>query len=104
MVVILVLEAMVAYVVARVLSKIKMANPFTIEVSKKLEKVSYLLLMTWVAAMFYNGHEQWLSKQIPGLQQNLISTEFLFLAGVIFVFAQIFKKGVEIQTENELTV
>lgn len=104
MVAILVLEAIVAYIVAKVLSKIKMASPFTIEVSGKLETVSYLLLITWIAAMFYNGHQQWMAKKIPGLEQNLISTEFLFLAGVIFVFAKIFKKGVELQTENELTV
>lgn len=33
-----------------------------------------------------------------------MSAEFVFMAGVVFVMSQIFKKGVEIQTENELTV
>ena len=35
---------------------------------------------------------------------TLISGDFIFLAGIVYVFSQIFKKGVEIQSENELTV
>lgn len=104
MIAILVLEAYIAFLVIKVLSKIKMANPFTIEVSKNLEKISYIILLTWVTAMLYNGHAEWLSKRIAGLQENLISGEFILLAGVVFVFSQIFKKGVEIQSENELTI
>jgi hypothetical protein len=30
--------------------------------------------------------------------------EFLFLGAIVFVIAQVFKKGVEIQSENELTI
>jgi hypothetical protein len=101
---ILVVETYIAFLVIKVLSKIKMANPFTIEVSKKLEKISYMILFTWVISLIYNGHAAWLSKRITGLQENLISGEFLLLAGVVFVFSQIFKKGVEIQSEHELTI
>jgi hypothetical protein len=104
MIAILLSEAYIAFLVTRVLAKIKMTNPFTMEVSKILEKIGYFILLTWVAAMLYNGHITWLSKRITGLQENLISGEFLLMAGVVFVFSQIFKKGVEIQTENELTV
>ncbi len=32
------------------------------------------------------------------------SSEFLFMAGIIFIIALIFKRGVEIQSENELTI
>ncbi|MEO7766322.1 MAG: DUF2975 domain-containing protein [Ferruginibacter sp.] len=99
-----VLEAYTAYLVIKVLSKIKLANPFTIEVSILLEKISHLILGTWVIAMLYNEQIRWLMKRITGLQQNTISGEFIFLAGVVFVMSQIFKKGVEIQSENELTV
>jgi len=99
-----VLKAFTAWLVIRVLSKIKMTNPFTMEVSRTLEKISYMILLVWVVSMVYNGHITGLSKQIPGLQQNLIPGEFILLAGIIFIFSQIFKKGVEIQTENELTI
>jgi hypothetical protein len=104
MIIILGAEAYTAFLVTRVLSKIKIANPFTIEISKVLEKISYFILAIWAMAMFYNAHMQWLAKKVPALQENLFSEESLFVAGVVFVFAQIFKKGVELQSENELTV
>jgi hypothetical protein len=104
MIAVLLSEAYIAFLVIKVLSKIKMANPFTLEVSNILERLSYTMLGTWIVAMLYNGHTKWLLKKLPGLAVNLISGEFIFLAGVVFVIAQIFKKGIEIQSENELTV
>ncbi|HEY0058656.1 MAG TPA: DUF2975 domain-containing protein [Flavisolibacter sp.] len=104
MVALLILQAYIAHMVIKVLSRIKMMNPFKIEVSKMLERISHFILGTWVVAILYNAHTKWLAKRIDGLQENLVSTEFIFLAGVVFVISQVFKKGVEIQSENELTV
>ena len=101
---ILIVDAYIAYLITRALSKIKMSNPFTPAVSRLLERISYLILFVWVLAMLYNGHIGWLSKQIAGFQETKFSGEFILMAGVVFVFSQIFKKGVEIQSENELTV
>lgn len=98
------LEAYVAFLLIRILSKIKMSHPFTIEISNLLERMSYYILVIWVVAMLFNAHLKWLSKKIPTLEAHYVSGEFIFLAGVVFVIAQVFKKGVEIQTENELTV
>jgi Ca2+/Na+ antiporter len=99
-----IIKAYIAYLVTRVLAKIKLANPFTVEVSNLLERISYVILLTWVVAMLCNAHLKWLSKSLEGLQQYVSSGDFLLLAGVVFVFSQIFKKGVELQSENELTV
>jgi hypothetical protein len=41
---------------------------------------------------------------VYGIKATYISGDVLFLAGMVFVFAQMFKRGVEIQRENELTV
>jgi len=98
------LEAYIAYLVIKVLTKIKLANPFTIEISKTIERISYFMLATWIIAIIYNMHTLWLMKRVTGLHEDLVSTDFIFLAGVVFVIAQIFKRGVEIQSENELTV
>ena len=100
----LLLEAYIAFLVIKVLSKIKLSNPFTVEVSNILEKISYIIFGTWITAMLYNAHSRWLTKRVPDVDLNLVSGEFIFLAGVVFVIAQIFKKGIEIQSENELTV
>jgi hypothetical protein len=99
-----VLQAYTAFLVTKVLTKIKMANPFTIEISKLIEGISYFVLGIWLMSLIHNLYTKWLWKKIPGLHEELISLDFVFLAGVLFVFSQIFKRGVELQTENELTV
>ena len=98
------LKAYAAYLVINILSKIKIENPFTAAVSKALDKVSYIIVDLWIVAMVYNGYMSWLSKRIEGLEKNEVSVEFILLAGVVFVFSQLFKRGVELQAENELTV
>ena len=99
-----VLQGYVAVMVIKVLSQIKMTSPFTMEVARKLERISYVILLIWVVTMFYNGQITWLSKQLPGFEKHVIPGEFILIAGVVLIFSQIFKRGVEIQTENELTV
>lgn len=101
---IMVAEAYTAYLVIGVLSRIKLENPFKPEVAQRIEKISYLMLGTWAMAMMYNGQLRWLLKKMGNLQLDMISGDFIFLAGVVFVIAQIFKRGVEIQSENELTI
>lgn len=100
----LILQAYVAYLVIKVLSRIQIANPFTTEISNLLEKISYYIFGTWIVATFHNGYVKVLSKSIQGLRIEDISTEFIFLAGIVFVIAQVFKRGVELQSENDLTV
>ena len=101
---ILIIEAYTAFLVIKILSTIKITNPFTMDVANRLEKIAYMLMLAWVAIMFYNGQLKWLSKEVAGLQENKLSSELIIYAGLVFVIAQIFKKGVEIQNENELTV
>jgi hypothetical protein len=99
-----ILESYIAFLVTRILSRIKLVDPFTADISNLMQRVSYYLLSTWIIAMAYNIHTHWLMKRINGLQIPTIPGEFIFMAGIVFVFAQIFKRGVEIQTENALTV
>lgn len=101
---ILIIEAYTAYMVIKVLSAIKMTNPFTMDVAKRLENIAYTLILVWVAVLIYNGQLRWLSKEVTGIEANRLSADFIFYAGLVFIISQIFKKGVEIQSENELTV
>ncbi len=101
---ILCVEAYASFLVIKVLSTIKLTNPFTMEVAKRLEKIAYTLLLAWVAVMIYNGQLRWLSKEVTGLEANRLSPDFIFYTGLVFIISQVFKRGVEIQSENELTV
>jgi len=98
------IQSYTAFLIIKVLSRIKLSNPFTMEVANILEKISYFILAAWIVAVIYNSHASWLINEIPGLQLPKESGDSIFMAGVVFVIAQIFKKGVEIQNENELTV
>ena len=98
------LQAYIAYLVINVLSKIKLVNPFQMEIAQQLEKIAYYIFGSWIITVFSNAHTKWLMKRFDGMEDNLLGTEFIFLAGVVFIFSQVFKKGVEIQSENELTV
>lgn len=101
---ILILESYTAYLVIKVLSSIKMANPFTLEVAKKLENIAYTIMLVWIVVLLYNGQLRWLSHAVTDLEEKRLSADFIIYAGLVFIISQIFKKGVEIQTENELTV
>lgn len=98
------LKAYAAYLVILVLSKINLEHPFTMSIALLIEKVSYVILGTWVISMLANAYQEWLRQKGFPITENWISGEFIFLAGVIFIIAQIFKKGIELQSENELTI
>jgi hypothetical protein len=99
-----ILGAFVWYMVIRIISKINLENPFAIEVAQKLEKISYVLFAAWLVEMLNLGHVSWML-EITGIKYGSESSGgFLFMAGLMFIISQVFKRGVEIQSENELTV
>jgi Protein of unknown function (DUF2975) len=99
-----VMKAYIAGLVIKILSKVNLTNPFTADVANRLESMSHLLLGTWVVSMLHDVHNKWLSKRIGSFDGDWNAGEFIFIAGIVFVIAQIFKRGVELQSENELTV
>ncbi len=98
------LKSYVWYLVIKTLSNLKLENPFKMETVKKLEKISYTLFATWIAGMTSSAHTAWLVKVTGEIHGNYVSGEFIFMAGLVFIISQVFKRGVEIQSENELTV
>lgn len=97
-----------AYLVTKIFTKINFNNPFNITTSKLLIKISYAALSTGVLALITNAYSMWLYKldllNIISDPYQPASGEFLFLGAIIYIISQIFKKGTEIQSENELTV
>jgi hypothetical protein len=96
-------EAYAAFLMTRLLSGINISRPFNAGVAQLLQKISYVIFFVWLAAMVHNIHVAIL-EQTNGLVATYISGEFIFLAGIAYVFAQLFKRGVEFQTENDLTI
>ena len=99
-----ILNAIVWWMAVRLINQIKLANPFTWEVAHKLENISYLLFAVWVLAVTGGGFIAWLGDKAGNLNDSWNHGQFLFMAGLVFIISQIFKRGVEIQSENDLTV
>lgn len=104
MVAIPLMKAFVWFLVIKTISRINLSNPFTMEVAQTLEKISYVLFGTWFVGMLSSAYTDWLGKTTEVLQGNWVSGEFIFMAGLVFIISQVFKRGVEIQSENELTI
>ena len=100
------LKATVWYVVFALLTKLKLQSPFSMEVQKKLEGIAYLLLAVWIVSSFFWETYTYYLKQDTGIQlpANNSGDEYFFMAGIIYIISQIFKRGIEIQEENQLTV
>ncbi len=98
------MKAYIAYLVIQTLSKVNLQNPFTSEVAGRVESISYVLLGSWIVLQISSAHSEWLSKRTGELLSSGDGGEYLFIAGLVFIISQIFKRGVELQAENELTV
>jgi hypothetical protein len=81
-----------------------LSNPFTIGVARQLESLSFISLGIWIIGKAGKAHSSWLMKRAGAFQTEFESGEFLFMAGLVFIISQVFKRGVELQSENELTV
>ncbi len=104
MVVLYGLKAYTAYLVIMIMSKINLKSPFSKTIADLIEKISFVLFEIFIISVIFNGYIKWLSESYIIEYENVNSSEFLFLAGIIYIIAQVFKKGLEIQSENELTI
>lgn len=104
MVILSLMKSWVCFLIIKALSQFNLTNPFSMEMADRLEKISYVALGTWVVTMLSNALRGWLFKLTGELNGNWISGEFIIMVALVFIIAQVFKRGVEIQSENDLTV
>ena len=106
-----VLKACMFYLIIKYLhpKKLSMSQPFSKELGRLIIRISYLALLIGLFCLWGVKYTEWLVKQgvsMPDTQHlRLGGTDvWLFMGVILFAIAQIFKRGIEIQTENELTV
>ncbi|MGH1386636.1 DUF2975 domain-containing protein [Kordia sp.] len=97
------LQAYVALFVAKLLNAVNLEKPFTMTVVAILRKISITIFAVWILAMVHNLHVVLLEKY-AAIEAEPFASEYIFLAGIVYVLTQLFKRGVEMQNENELTV
>ena len=86
-----------------------MAQPFNNEVRRFIFLLSYIAFVIGLFSGYGIKYSGWLIMQGVKMPDTHFlrfggADVWLFMAVILFVIAQIFKRGIEIQTENELTV
>lgn len=104
-IIIAVLKGYLFYLAYNILTKLNIDQPFSLVIANLITKISYIAILIGSLGYIANGYAKWLfNKGIGSSRLNFDSAEFLFIAGILFVIALVFKRGIEIQTENDLTI
>ena len=102
------LKAYLFYIVVMLMHKIDLSKPFNVSVSEQIIKISYCTFFIGILSYIARQTAKNLQHRgyaIDNLNQFWADSQALILmAAIIYVIATIFKKGVEIQNENDLTV
>jgi hypothetical protein len=98
------LKAYIWFLVVQLFSKINLEQPFTLSLSATISSISYYTLIVGILSIIAKSYDKWLSKKGIDLPLDWGASDYLFMAGIVFIIGLIIKRGVEIQTENELTI
>ena len=106
-----VLKAVLFYIIIKIFTdkKINLSNPFTQALGKYLYGITYCALGIGLFSKWGGDLLKWIANQninMPLIENlKLAGADVWLLMGfVMLVFAIIFKKGIELQSENDLTV
>ncbi|AFL81640.1 hypothetical protein Aeqsu_2180 [Aequorivita sublithincola DSM 14238] len=99
------MKAYIAYLVVKLFMKFDLNYPFNENAAKLISKIAYFALSIGIVALIANQYTERMLKRGAEISQiDWGAEEFLFFAGIIYILALVFKRGVEIQSENDLTI
>jgi hypothetical protein len=86
-----------------------MVEPFNAKVGTFINRISFLALLIGLFSIWGTKYTKWLLAKgvlIPDIEDLHLGggDVWLFMAIILFVIAKIYKRGIEIQEEHELTV
>ena len=88
--------------------KLDLSNPFNTFVSEQITNIAYCTfsigLFSYIARQIAKSLQHY-GYNVDNLNQFWGDSQaFILMAAVVYVIAQIFRKGIELQNENDLTV
>lgn len=102
------LKAYLFYLVVNIFMKLNLVKPFNIEIAKLVEKISVEAFVIAIISTIAHQYSKQLIQdgyELDALEKFWDDTAaFLMMAAVVFIISQVFKKGIELQNENDLTV
>ena len=103
-----ILKAYLFYIVISLMHKMDLEKPFNTFVSNQILQISYYTLSIGLIGYIFEQITKNLLNQgfvTDNLNQYWSDSHaFILMGAVIYIIATIFKKGVDIQNENDLTV
>lgn len=106
-----IMKALIFYLIITLFyeKKLSMERPFSAAVTGSIFNIAYLCLGTGIFSSWganYAAHMKERGIAMPDIQDLRIggADVWFFMAVILFVIGHVFKKGTELQTENDLTV
>lgn len=102
------LKAGLFYDVIKLVTKLDLNRPFSSFVSKKIASISYTTFAIGLISLIARQTTNNLSHKgfdINRLNEFWVDSQaYILMAGVIYAIATIFKRGIELQSENDSTI
>jgi hypothetical protein len=103
-----ILKAYLFYIVVGLMLKMNLSKPFNTFVARQISLISYFTLSIGLLSYIAKNLSDALMRHgfvTDNLNNFFVGSQaFILMGAVIYIIAIIFKKGVEIQNENDLTV
>lgn len=98
------LKAFLFYHLIKIMSKINISHPFSELVAQIIGRMCFTALYIGAINIMIGAYVTWLDRNSLAVSFENDASAFLVMAGILYVIMQIFKRGLELQSENELTV
>ncbi len=101
-------QALLFYFVIQISLKINLISPFHKKIGNLIKKISLLSFFIGIISklsIIYADKFITQGMSFTKLNDHIgLGDAFLFFAGILYFIAQLFSKGIEMQSENELTI
>jgi ABC-type multidrug transport system fused ATPase/permease subunit len=113
LIIVSILKSILFYLIVNLFhkKKLNLNNPFNEQLGRSLFNIGYLALGIGLFSWWGNNFSKWLKMNGQTVLTNTFENikfegadVWLFMAIILLVFGMIFKKGIELQSENDLTV
>lgn len=102
------LKALLFYMLILLQYKMDLAKPFNADASRRMNQIAYFTFSIGLISFIARGATINLLRhgyEIDKLNRFWVDSQaFILMAAVVYVIAQIYQRGVELQNENDLTV
>lgn len=93
-------------IILKVLNKINFNNPFSSEISIGISKIVSLSVFLGIASIIISSIADLLINKELSVSLDFGGSDlnFLIFSGIIYIVGEIYKRGLELQSENDLTI